>query len=270
MWNPATFGAAVQAGRKRQGLTQEALGERLGVTPQAVSKWERGEAVPDVGTLVDLAATLENSVDALLGTAPRQGVDALGRALRERLDGMPPDDRGPALRAVLGRLLLREHSDDAEGRSVAESAYHGAADGRLAMSRATLLFDDGSALYVAGTGGLPGSEEPDARIAEALAVLADQAAVGVLRHLLADSRLRGAAREQLPAGDSTTAAVDRLIAAGWLLLSQDGYSLTPRGTVVAAVVLRLAAALGLGCTRGAGLYSESSYRSYDRAYDGAH
>ena len=73
----------------------------------------------------------------------------------------------------------------------------------------------------------------------------------------------------MPAGDGTATAVERLIAAGWLLLSQDGYSLTPRGTVVAAVVLRLAAALGLGCTHGARLYSESAYRTYDRAYNGA-
>lgn len=52
--------------RKNKGLTQSDLGERLGVTFQAVSKWERGETLPDTSILVDLADILETTVDFIL------------------------------------------------------------------------------------------------------------------------------------------------------------------------------------------------------------
>ena len=42
----------IAAARKAAGLTQEALGEKLGVSRQAVSKWESGQAVPDLDTVV--------------------------------------------------------------------------------------------------------------------------------------------------------------------------------------------------------------------------
>ena len=52
--------------RKAKELTQNDLGERLGVSFQAVSKWERGETLPDTAILVDLANVLETSVDSIL------------------------------------------------------------------------------------------------------------------------------------------------------------------------------------------------------------
>ncbi len=58
--------AQIAALRKAKGLTQSELGERLKVSFQAVSKWERAEALPDIGLLVDLAGILETSVDNIL------------------------------------------------------------------------------------------------------------------------------------------------------------------------------------------------------------
>ncbi len=52
--------------RKKKGLTQSDLGDRLGVTFQAVSKWERGETLPDTSLLPDLANVLETTVDFIL------------------------------------------------------------------------------------------------------------------------------------------------------------------------------------------------------------
>ncbi len=52
--------------RKNKGLTQNELGERLGISFQAVSKWERGETLPEVAILLDLANVLETSVDHIL------------------------------------------------------------------------------------------------------------------------------------------------------------------------------------------------------------
>ena len=52
--------------RKTKGLTQNDLGERLNVSFQAVSKWERGETLPDTAILPDIADVLETTVDNIL------------------------------------------------------------------------------------------------------------------------------------------------------------------------------------------------------------
>lgn len=51
--------------RKKAGLTQDALANRLGVTYQAVSKWENGFSAPDISVLPILADLLDCSIDAL-------------------------------------------------------------------------------------------------------------------------------------------------------------------------------------------------------------
>ena len=52
--------------RKKAGLSQEELSGRVGVSRQAVSKWETGESVPETGKLTALAAALGVTVDWLL------------------------------------------------------------------------------------------------------------------------------------------------------------------------------------------------------------
>lgn len=56
----------ISALRKSKGITQSELGERVGVSFQAVSKWERGETLPDIAVLPDLAKVLETSIDNIL------------------------------------------------------------------------------------------------------------------------------------------------------------------------------------------------------------
>ena len=60
------IGTYIQLRRKLAGLTQAQLGERLLVTAQSVSNWERGLLLPDTATLPDLAVILQTSVDAIL------------------------------------------------------------------------------------------------------------------------------------------------------------------------------------------------------------
>lgn len=48
-------------------LTQEDVAEHLGITPQSISKWERGECFPDITLLPALANIFETSVDLLIG-----------------------------------------------------------------------------------------------------------------------------------------------------------------------------------------------------------
>lgn len=54
--------------RKKNGLSQEQLAEKIGVSRQAVSKWERSEASPDTDNLIMLARLYNVSLDELLKT----------------------------------------------------------------------------------------------------------------------------------------------------------------------------------------------------------
>ena len=62
-------GRNIYALRKEFGFTQEELAGKLGVTYQAVSKWENGTTAPDISLLPELAAVFKTSIDALLGYA---------------------------------------------------------------------------------------------------------------------------------------------------------------------------------------------------------
>lgn len=53
--------------RITKNLTQEDIAEFLSITPQSVSKWERGESYPDITFLPALANILETSIDTLVG-----------------------------------------------------------------------------------------------------------------------------------------------------------------------------------------------------------
>ena len=66
------IGANIAACRKQAAMTQAELAERINYTDKAVSKWERGESVPDVITLAQLAEVFSVSLDALVGTLPQE------------------------------------------------------------------------------------------------------------------------------------------------------------------------------------------------------
>ena len=57
--------------RKENKLSQEALAEKLGLSRQAISKWERAEASPDTDNLIALATLYGISLDELLGNEPK-------------------------------------------------------------------------------------------------------------------------------------------------------------------------------------------------------
>ena len=61
-----TLGRRIQALRREHALTQEQLAERMGVTAQAVSKWENDLSCPDIMSLPLLAKELHTTVDTLL------------------------------------------------------------------------------------------------------------------------------------------------------------------------------------------------------------
>ena len=60
------IGSLISALRKEKGLTQKELGDKLGITDRAVSKWERGLGCPDVSLLDDLSRELDVSILEIL------------------------------------------------------------------------------------------------------------------------------------------------------------------------------------------------------------
>ena len=62
-----SFGENLQTIRKKNHLSQEGLAELLGVSRQAVSKWELGEGYPEVDKLLLLSQKLNVSIDSLMG-----------------------------------------------------------------------------------------------------------------------------------------------------------------------------------------------------------
>lgn len=70
-----TLGNTIQTKRIQLGLSQERLAEQVGVSRQAVSKWEVGDAIPDTDKLVPLARALGITVDELLGNSSEATVN---------------------------------------------------------------------------------------------------------------------------------------------------------------------------------------------------
>lgn len=90
--------------RKQRGITQEQLSEAMGVTVGAVSKWETGSSVPDIGLIIALAELFETSVDSLLGYGIEKG--ALKRHMKELNDAFKGKQYDKAV-PLAEKLLLK-------------------------------------------------------------------------------------------------------------------------------------------------------------------
>ena len=71
--NNTSLGDRIKYHRKRLGMTQEQLAQRIGVSTQAVSKWENNLSCPDISVLPELAEIFDISVDELLGKDTASG-----------------------------------------------------------------------------------------------------------------------------------------------------------------------------------------------------
>ena len=85
------FSKNIKRLRKERDLTQEGLADFLGVSFQAVSKWERGDSYPDIKMLPEIAAFFNVTIDELLGTDKIQREQKV-TAYLERFNKMQPDD----------------------------------------------------------------------------------------------------------------------------------------------------------------------------------
>mgnify|MGYP004470888367 FL=1 len=78
------IGENIKRLRRERGLTQETLAERLHISAAAVSKWERGESVPDIGMLLPLASYFNVSSDELLGLNAAKAKEKIKAVFEER------------------------------------------------------------------------------------------------------------------------------------------------------------------------------------------
>ena len=97
-----TLGRRIQEARKAAGLSQESLGERLGVSRQAVSKWEADAAVPELENLIAMSRIFGVTIGALLGVEPEAAED------RSEKDAPEAPGEGVEGTAPAGELTDRE------------------------------------------------------------------------------------------------------------------------------------------------------------------
>ena len=86
MFDMQQMGIRISNLRKAAQLTQTELADRLGISFQAVSNWERGLSMPDISKLAELASLLNVTVDALLGGQTG------GQTVRRLLEKQPAGD----------------------------------------------------------------------------------------------------------------------------------------------------------------------------------
>lgn len=73
----------LRALRQQKNVTQEALANHLGITPQSVGKWERGEGFPDITLLPKIAFYFDVTVDELLGVERARAEEAIAECRRQ-------------------------------------------------------------------------------------------------------------------------------------------------------------------------------------------
>ena len=82
-----TIGQRIAEARKKLGLSQEALGEKLGVSRQAISKWESDASVPEIDKLIVLSRLFSVSIGWLLGV--EEETPEIQEVPEERMSAQP-------------------------------------------------------------------------------------------------------------------------------------------------------------------------------------
>ena len=106
--------------RKTKRYTQQKLAERLGVSHQAVSLWERGETMPDIAILPALARTLGTTADKILAansddfTGFDEIIDSVNLIKQKKRSISKDEEIKEYLNSVIKRLneLVESYDDD--------------------------------------------------------------------------------------------------------------------------------------------------------------
>lgn len=118
-----SLGNNIKYARKKLGLTQEELAEQIGVTPQAVSKWEKGTGMPDISMIVPLAQTLSVSTDTLFGLVETNLDDSVYLTITKDLEQIVADYTFPAEAALAKCQYLLEQIQQNPANFIYESCY---------------------------------------------------------------------------------------------------------------------------------------------------
>lgn len=97
--------------RKKKGMTQEEMARALGVTNQAVSKWESAQCCPDIQLLPDIARLFQISVDHLLGYETRVGLEDICLKMKEYFSDLPEKaacEKAYRIAALLHEVVLTD------------------------------------------------------------------------------------------------------------------------------------------------------------------
>lgn len=100
-----TLGQRIQELRKQRGMSQEALGDALGVSRQAVSKWEGDNGIPELDTLITMSRLFEVTVGQLLGV--EEATEQKHEAANE-----VEEDKEDQVEAVLRRYVEQTNKKD--------------------------------------------------------------------------------------------------------------------------------------------------------------
>ena len=72
--------------RRQKGLSQVELGDRIGVSQQVITNYERGIREPDLETMLKIAGALQVSIEILVGEKPVKQDEQTSRALQKRFE----------------------------------------------------------------------------------------------------------------------------------------------------------------------------------------
>ena len=109
--NMHEIGLRISALRKQRDMTQLELADKMGVSYQAVSSWERGSTMPDISRLPEISQVLAVSIDELLGNDDQAEIV---KTVLNRQTDMYTEDNKPSLQdiAEVAPLLKPSQADD--------------------------------------------------------------------------------------------------------------------------------------------------------------
>lgn len=155
--------------RKARSLTQEKLGEQLGVTSQAVSRWEKGETMPDIMLLPQLCQILGISIDALLEMPLEVKKDNLMKDLADYAQA--EDDKCKVICEAF-QACLTGHKKDITGSA-------------LISSKGINVFDKSGIGFVLGNENIVASihNTDETRIKYVCEILSDERVIAIIKAL---------------------------------------------------------------------------------------
>ena len=235
MIDPVDLGQRIQERRKHRRFTQEQLGQDLFVSPQAVSKWENGQSLPDIGTFPALCKALGTSSDDLLGISSESGIETLGAKLARSIGDLKDSEkRHAALMTALGLLIP---SLDGGGNRDRNISYQLSDNGLTGFS----FWSSNGLICFAGGRSLE-EDIPSSNMLDILRTLLSPECWPIASLLLSGPKNFAAlsAAEPAKSAQALEDVLGKMVAAGLLVQDKEGYWLEENyGLILAGMIKAL-------------------------------